>query len=1153
MKMSFQNITINILLLINLFFITILLGDQKLTFSANNLETINNDLENKRIFKNNVSIQKEGLYMFSNEAIHYPDSSKIYLNGNIRMYSEMDSLFCDELILYNQELQKFDARGNIIFFKNNQKMESDELKYITLDSLNNISIQLLGNVHIYDSLRVIKGDTLFLDYKDSLIKKIIVKNNAKINNSRFAKVDLESDLQIFDDIFESKKIIIVFEDDVVKYIEMGGMSNAKLYAIKDNIINGFNTLSGDSILIYLKNDSVDFLSITGGARGLFYPEKNNSDIEFNIKFNANYIDYDMKNEKSYLIDNANVQYGETLLEAGEIFADWKKNILEARIKDDIYPSVSGFSDNPTYGDLLIYDLVNKKGKIIKGETEYGTGNNKMFYNGENIFRNDNLTLHVSNSILTSCDHETPHYYFKSKKMKMIPEDHIYAKPITLFLHDYPIITLPFAIFPNKQGRRSTGWIMPSFGNNNRGTYINDLGFYYAPNDYFDNLFSLDVFDRDGLEYSSKLRYKHNSGEKWYQSLEGSLYYKQYTRFDTTKVEYKDIFKLFNEGKYIEDKDIVFSHMQKFNPLNSLSINYKRYSDSNFEKISLKEKLSQKNSTKVNYVRHFQNNAYLSVGYNYNNDMLLSPPKNSNATSTYSSTMGPNISYHIPMRDLFLNNEDKWYKRIKINYGLNYSNGAQSFTKEACIDRNRDGICEATTDEQVLGSDYDLITCSDVEPDDPAGPAGPDGLCDTCILNDNGICDNCVDDDENGICDDNYSWSSSEIFNENYGGVQNDLTFSMSSPFNLINITPTVNLYYDIVKNYDSCDDLDKDYYCDNVNTLSLDDKYIDRLSWNSAVKISADVYGIFPINIFNLNAIRHKISPVLIFTYKPIGGHSFSEVDQYYYSFEDGSIIDILNNTNARSLSTTSNNTITFNLNNEFMAKKNNINTPIHLLEYNLSTSFNNNAIQKFAPLRADLRINKTNGDKIIDIDFEYDVYDNQNNLYINKGKMPKLKTINFNMSHTFNLSGQSDQYSGILNAENEYESNDAGININMFDLDEYKPQFTNGKLWDSTIRLSADAKYENSDWTIESPNLTINGGINLTENWLLTYSGNYNFNEGKISIPTFNLSRNLHCWDFNFMWRPSGNSKGFRLKINLKNSNLQDIKVRSTSPNFKN
>ena len=258
---------------------------------------------------------------------------------------------------------------------------------------------------------------------------------------------------------------------------MDGMATTKFNAIKDSLLNGTNILSGDSILIHLNNNEIEDLYSKGGARGEFYPEKNNSEVEYTMLYKADEIKYTIVTEESYLIDNAEVKYGDTILKAGEIFADWNKNILEARIKDDIYPSVSGVSESPTYGDLLIYNLVDKKGKMIKGKTQYGEGNNQMYYKGEEIYRNNDLVYHISNSVLTSCENEHPHYYFKSKKMKMIPNNHIFAKPMTLYLHDYPIFSIPFAIFPNKKGERVSGWIMPSFGNTeSRGTYVDDLGF-----------------------------------------------------------------------------------------------------------------------------------------------------------------------------------------------------------------------------------------------------------------------------------------------------------------------------------------------------------------------------------------------------------------------------------------------------------------------------------------------------------------------------------------------------------------------------------------------------------------------------------------------------------------------------------------------------
>ena len=89
--------------------INTLYAQEKLNFSAQNLETINTDIENKRIFRSNVNISKNNLELFSDLAIHYPDSLLVYLTGNIRMYHNKDSLFCDELVLYDKKLNQFNA------------------------------------------------------------------------------------------------------------------------------------------------------------------------------------------------------------------------------------------------------------------------------------------------------------------------------------------------------------------------------------------------------------------------------------------------------------------------------------------------------------------------------------------------------------------------------------------------------------------------------------------------------------------------------------------------------------------------------------------------------------------------------------------------------------------------------------------------------------------------------------------------------------------------------------------------------------------------------------------------------------------------------------------------------------------------------------
>ena len=326
-----------------------------------------------------------------------------------------------------------------------------------------------------------------------------------------------------------------------------------------------------------------------------------------------------------------------------------------------------------------------------------------------------------------------------------------------------------------------------------------------------------------------------------------MYYKKYTKFDTSKVEYKDIFRLYTDGKYIQDEDIIFKHIQKFDPYQNLVIDYSRFSNTNFQKTSLKEKISQKNSTAIHYSKHWENSS-LTMGYNYNNNLLLSMPTSSDDKSTYSSITGPTLTFSIRQKNLFKNKNNTWRDKILVGFSSQFLDGSETLTQSACVDRDRDGNCDSTENIEDIACidadsngecDYTLSSCNDED---------LDGLCDECKDDNNdGICDNCIDDNEDNICDDNFNWSNNEIKTTNYGGLNNTLNFSMSSPFKFINVTPRVTFQYDIVDYYKRCEEL----VCDtSINEEPIEiNKVVDRFSWNSSLTISSSIYGLIPINL----------------------------------------------------------------------------------------------------------------------------------------------------------------------------------------------------------------------------------------------------------------------------------------------------------------
>lgn len=73
---------------------------------------------------------------------------------------------------------------------------------------------------------------------------------------------------------------------------------------------------------------------------------------------------------------------------------------------------------------------------------------------------------------------------------------------------------------------------------------------------------------------------------------------------------------------------------------------------------------------------------------------------------------------------------------------------------------------------------------------------------------------------------------------------------------------------------------------------------------------------------------------------------------------------------------------------------------------------------------------------------------------------------------------------------------------------------------------------------------ISINGSINLTPNWRVSLMTNYNFVDHEFIYTSVNIYRDMHCWEINFNWIPTGFRKSYNMTIRVKSSILQDLKV---------
>jgi lipopolysaccharide transport LptD-like protein len=183
---------------------------------------------------------------------------------------------------------------------------------------------------------------------------------------------------------------------------------------------------------------------------------------------------------------------------------------------------------------MAYDVERHRGVVENISTEIEQTGQHWFVGGKDAAfisdttRGRETAFYVRNGTITSCDDSIPDYYFRSKQIKMITKNIMVARPAILYIGDVPIMWLPFIFQDIRSGRRS-GVITPRFGVSelfrSSPTYrrhVENLGYYFAINDYMDAQFALDW--RSGA--------RPTVGDPGWVTLNGEMQYRWLDRFIT---------------------------------------------------------------------------------------------------------------------------------------------------------------------------------------------------------------------------------------------------------------------------------------------------------------------------------------------------------------------------------------------------------------------------------------------------------------------------------------------------------------------------------------------------------------------------------------------------------------------------------------------
>jgi hypothetical protein len=183
--------------------------------------------------------------------------------------------------------------------------------------------------------------------------------------------------------------------------------------------------------------------------------------------------------------------------------------------------------NPLVSEVVCFDIIRQVAYARNAQTTVAEGAT-WHLRGDVYFQGDDFYSH--DAIFTDCDLPFPHYHyhFGAERVKVVRDNVLVARNVTLNFADVPVFWLPFMVQSLSQGRRS-GILMPRFGINDiartNARYsrrIEDVGFYWAINDYMGAELSMDWFSNNWTSINGSLDYT------WPQRfMRGGLTYRHY--------------------------------------------------------------------------------------------------------------------------------------------------------------------------------------------------------------------------------------------------------------------------------------------------------------------------------------------------------------------------------------------------------------------------------------------------------------------------------------------------------------------------------------------------------------------------------------------------------------------------------------------------
>ncbi len=383
-------------------------------------------------------------------------------------------------------------------------------------------------------------------------------------------------------------------------------------------------------------------------------------IDAPVKYSAeDSIVYDAVSGTAYLYGNSKVDYENMKLASDKVHMNLDNSTVRATGTADS-TAEGGIKGKPVFtmgkdeyqSDTMAFNFKSKKG-LIKGiYTEQQDG----FLSGEVGKRDSTGAVFLQHGRYTTCDKPHPDFYIALSRAKVRPGKDVVFGPAYLVVADVPLpLAIPYGFFPFSK-KYSSGFIMPSYGDeSDRGFYLRDGGYYFAISDKWDLKLIGEIYTKGSWGVSAASNYR-----------------KRYRYSGSFLFSYQDS-KTGDKGlpDFAEQESfkIQWNHRQdpKANPYSSLaaSVNFatSSYERNNLNSLYNPQTLTQ--STRTSSVSW--NTNFSSIGLSLSATTNLAQNMRTSSIQITLPDLNISLSRFYPFKRKHLVGKERWYEKISMSY------------------------------------------------------------------------------------------------------------------------------------------------------------------------------------------------------------------------------------------------------------------------------------------------------------------------------------------------------------------------------------------------------------------------------------------------------------------------------------------------------